>query len=88
MKQISGSAARRYIERKRDQRARAMASMAKPKWTDPNPQTRHTGVYAFGLPALSSAPKGAYPINREHATRFAIELAYRGVYLGMYDPER
>lgn len=51
------------------------------------------GVYNFGLPALSSCPKGAYQINRGLGNaRFAVEMAmWTGegrIYLGMFDPSK
>lgn len=61
------------------------------------------GVYDFGLPPLSSCPKGAHQINREKCNgRFAVEMAKRVVigktkqgetiydttYLGLFDPSK
>lgn len=54
----------------------------------------HVGVYHLGLPAQSSAPKGAYVINRGLGNaRFAVEMARWDkkegrIYLGMFDPNK
>lgn len=46
-----------------------------------------TGCYSFGLPPLSSAPKGSRIINPERATPNAVELRSADhKYLGLYDP--
>ena len=46
---------------------------------------RHTGVYEFGLPPLSSAPK-VYQII-EH-TQAAVGLRFKGKYIGLFDPKK
>ena len=46
---------------------------------------KHTGVYDFGLPPLSSASKGAQVI--EH-TQAAVSLRFRGKYIGLFDPRK
>ena len=46
---------------------------------------RHTGVYEFGLPPLSSAPKGYQVI--EH-TQAAVGLRFKGKYIGLFDPKK
>ncbi len=46
---------------------------------------RHTGVYEFGLPPLSSAPKGYQVI--EH-TQAAVGLRFAGKYIGLFDPKK
>ena len=46
---------------------------------------RHTGVYEFGLPPLSSAPRGAQVI--EH-TQAAVSLRFQGKYIGLFNPKK
>ena len=68
-----------YAEQKHAENDNSMRSSQNPS------RQRHTGVYEFGLPPLSSAPKGAQVI--EH-TQAAVGLRFKGKYLGLFDPKK